>query len=67
MPHDVIDNLNEKLIDHVERILSSTERAEFAVGYLFLSGLKPLQEHLSMRLWRYWLRAIAIWKPFKRI
>ncbi|RKZ28513.1 helicase [bacterium] len=47
MPHDIIDNLNEKLIDHVERILSSTERAEFAVGYLFLSGLKPLQEHLS--------------------
>ena len=47
MTKDVIDNRNEKLIDHVERILSSTERAKFAVGYLFLSGLKPLREYLA--------------------
>lgn len=46
MTHDIIDNRNEKLSNHVRKILSSTERAKFAVGYLFLSGLKPLQEYL---------------------
>jgi hypothetical protein len=30
--NDVIDNLDEKLIDHINRILDSIERAEFAVG-----------------------------------
>ncbi len=37
--HDIIDNRNEKLVDHINRILSSTEAARFAVGYFFLSGL----------------------------
>lgn len=47
MPHDIIDNRREKLLDHIQRILPSTERARFAVGYLFLSGLKPLRPHLE--------------------
>ncbi len=37
--HDIIDNRKEKLVDHINHILSSTEAARFAVGYFFLSGL----------------------------
>ena len=37
--HDIIDNRHEKLVDHINRILGSTEAARFAVGYFFLSGL----------------------------
>jgi len=37
--HDIIDNRKEILVDHINRILSSTEAARFAVGYFFLSGL----------------------------
>jgi hypothetical protein len=39
--HDIIDNRTEKLVDHINQILSSTEAARFAVGYFFLSGLTP--------------------------
>jgi hypothetical protein len=42
MNHDIIDNRKEKLIDHINRILSSTESARFAVGYFFLSGLQSI-------------------------
>lgn len=45
--HDIIDNRNEKMIDHINRILSSTNAARFAVGYFFLSGLTPIAERLS--------------------
>jgi len=45
--HDIIDNRNEQLLEHIWLILSSTERAHFAVGYLFLSGLKPIREQLE--------------------
>ena len=45
--HDIIDNRKEKLVDHINRILPSTDRAKFAVGYFFLSGLVPIQEHLQ--------------------
>jgi len=37
--HYIIDNRSEKLVDHINRILASTEAARFAVGY-FLS-LRP--------------------------
>jgi hypothetical protein len=47
MNHDIIDNRKEKLIDHINRILSSTESARFAVGYFFLPGL---QEHCHQPL-----------------
>ena len=45
--HDIIDNRNEKLVDHIKRILSSIDRARFAVGYFFLSGLTAIAERLA--------------------
>jgi len=45
--HDIIDNRHEKLIDHINRILSSTESARFAVGYFFLSGLTSIAKELA--------------------
>jgi len=45
--HDIIDNRNEKLVDHINRILSSTEAARFAVGYFFLSGLTCIAGRLE--------------------
>ena len=44
--HDIIDNRNEKLIDHLNEMLGSCDRARFAVGYLFLSGLTGLAKRL---------------------
>ena len=44
--HDIIDNRHEKLVDHINRILASTESARFAVGYFFLSGLESIAERL---------------------
>ena len=45
--HDIIDNRNEKLVHHINRILSSTESARFAVGYFFLSGLTSIAGKLD--------------------
>ncbi len=45
--HDIIDNRNEKLVDHINRILSSTEAARFAVGYFFLSGFESIARQLE--------------------
>jgi hypothetical protein len=36
--HDIIDNRNEKLGDHLNRMLAATESASFVVGYFFLAG-----------------------------
>ncbi len=47
MKHDVIDNRNEKLVDHINLILDSTERARFAVGYFFLSGFQSIAKELQ--------------------
>ncbi|MCX7703097.1 MAG: phospholipase D-like domain-containing protein [Planctomycetota bacterium] len=44
--HDIIDNRNEKLVDHINRILETTERAHFAVGYFFLSGFSAIKDKL---------------------
>jgi len=44
--HDIIDNRNEKLVDHINRILDSSEAARFAVGYFFLSGLESIADKL---------------------
>ena len=44
--HDIIDNRNEKFIDHLNQMLGSSERARFAVGYLFLSGLTSVAKRL---------------------
>ncbi len=45
--HDIIDNRKEILIDHINRILSSTDSARFAVGYFFLSGLTSIADKLK--------------------
>jgi hypothetical protein len=47
MNHDIIDNRKEKLVDHINRILSSTESARFAVGYFFVSGLESIAQRLA--------------------
>src|SRR3989304_6352707 len=45
--HDIIDNRKEILVDHINRILTSTEAARFAVGYFFLSGLTSIADKLK--------------------
>lgn len=45
--HDIIDNRQTKLVDHINRILESTEAARFAVGYFFLSGLESIADKLG--------------------
>jgi hypothetical protein len=40
--NDIIDNRDQKLADHINCILGSTEAAKFAVGYFFLSGLEAV-------------------------
>ena len=47
MPHDIIDNRDQKLVDHINRILGTTDSARFAVGYFFLSGLEAIQANLA--------------------
>src|SRR3954468_6998721 len=47
MSHDIIDNRRTKLIDHLRRIMDSSEGAKFAVGYLFLSGLESIADKLE--------------------
>ena len=47
MPHDIIDNRDEKLVEHIKSILGSTDSARFAVGYFFLSGLVAIQDKLA--------------------
>ncbi len=47
MPHDIIDNRDEKLVEHIKSILGSTDSARFAVGYFFLSGLAAIQDKLA--------------------
>lgn len=45
--HDIIDNRKEKLVDHINRMLGSTEAARFAVGYFFLSGFEGIAKKLD--------------------
>ena len=45
--HDIIDNQEEKLVDHINKILESTDAAKFAVGYFFLSGLEAVAKNLA--------------------
>lgn len=47
MANDIIDNRNEKLVDNVNLILDSTDRARFAVGYFFLSGFTSIAKELQ--------------------
>jgi HKD family nuclease len=45
--HDIIDNRDEKLIDHIRQILPGSRSARFAVGYFFLSGLEAVADQLA--------------------
>ena len=45
--HDIIDNRQEKLVDHIRRILPGSQAAKFAVGYFFLSGLEAVAGQLA--------------------
>ncbi|HNZ32504.1 MAG TPA: hypothetical protein PKJ25_10440, partial [Smithellaceae bacterium] len=45
--HNIIDNRDEKLVDHIKRILPSADAAKFAVGYFFLSGLEAVSSELD--------------------
>ena len=45
--HNIIDNREEKLVDHVRKLLQTSKRAHFAVGYLFVSGLQPIYNELN--------------------
>ena len=47
MQHDIIDNRGEKLAEHINLILDSTEKARFAVGYFFLSGFQSIAKELQ--------------------
>ena len=47
MPHDIIDNRTEKLVDHIRQILPGSQSARFAVGYFFLSGLEAVADQLA--------------------
>ena len=45
--HDIIDNRHERLVDHIQSILPAADRAKFAVGFFFLSGLEALGKRLE--------------------
>ncbi|MDR9403453.1 MAG: helicase-related protein [Halothece sp. Uz-M2-17] len=47
MSHDIVDNRQEKLVDQINRILSTSESAHFAVGYFFLSGFTAIARNLN--------------------
>ncbi|MGC8943397.1 MAG: helicase-related protein [Caldisericia bacterium] len=44
---DIIDNREYKLIDIVKDISTSTDKAKFAIGYLFLSGFKEVYSYVN--------------------
>lgn len=46
MPHDIIDNQSEKLIDAIRARLPGSQAARFAVGYFFVSGLEAVADQL---------------------
>lgn len=47
MPHDIIDNQKEKLVEHIKRLVKNSKSAKFAVGYFFASGLRPIIDDLE--------------------
>ena len=44
---DIIDNRRSFLKDEINSILTATEEAKFAVGYLFLSGFNEVIGNIS--------------------
>ena len=45
--HDIIDNREEILLEHVKSLLRDSVSAKFAVGYFFTSGLAPLMNEVQ--------------------
>ncbi len=45
--HDIIDNREEVLLEHVKNLLRNSVSAKFAVGYFFTTGLQPLMEEIQ--------------------
>ncbi|MDI6810801.1 MAG: hypothetical protein QMD80_03870 [archaeon] len=46
--HDIIDNREGILLDHVKGLLRVSESAKFAVGYPFTCGLKTIEKARSV-------------------
>ena len=44
---DIIDNRRKFLKDEINSVLKATEKANFAVGYLFLSGFNEIAANIS--------------------
>ncbi|MDO9577352.1 MAG: helicase-related protein [Candidatus Cloacimonadales bacterium] len=44
---DIIDNREEKLADHLNQIMQTSESARMAVGYFFLSGFNTVAKTIS--------------------
>jgi len=44
---DIIDNRRSFLKDEINSVLKATEKAKFAVGYLFLSGFNEILDNIS--------------------
>jgi ERCC4-related helicase len=47
MPHDIIDNLQIKLVDELKKKLRVAKTAKFAIGWFFLTGLKEIKEEIE--------------------
>ena len=47
MPHQIIDNRHAKLAKELNKQLDFANKAKFAVGYVYLSGLQTIQDKLK--------------------
>ncbi|MCK4735781.1 MAG: hypothetical protein KAT65_25225 [Methanophagales archaeon] len=45
--HDIIDNREEVLSEHVKNLIRNSVSAKFAVGYFFTRGLEPIEKARS--------------------
>jgi len=46
--HDIIDNREEVLLEHVKDLLRHSVSAKFAVGYFFTIGLETIEKARSV-------------------
>jgi len=46
--HDILDNREGILLEHVKNLLRNSVSAKFAVGYFFTSGLEALKKARSV-------------------
>lgn len=47
MPHSIFDNRENKLVDALKKKLTKSDRADFVVGWFFLTGLRELQGEID--------------------